>query len=323
MNYNYLILLTYLFFSTAGFADPLRDDQADWLKTMAFAAHQSNYSGTFVYQDGVGGHVDVSRITHVVDENGEHERLEKLSGERREIISSRDQVWLITNRGKVRIERRQGKRVFPALLPEQISMLKENYVIREVDEDRVAGIHVHAVLFKPKDNLRYTHKMWADSQTGLLLKAVVIDDRHRIIEQYAFTELTLGDKIDRSWVITEPSTQPVVNPRPAVAPLSIPKTSDWQIDALPSGFKMTQHFCYPMKDRNRLVTHLVYSDGLAGISVFIEDLAGRQNVNIGLSSQGVIQVYTRITGDKLITVVGEVPPNTVIQVADSIRYAGM
>ncbi len=322
MNYNYLILLAYFISAATSFADPLRDDQAEWLKTMAFAAHQSNYSGTFVYQDGVGGHVDVSRITHVVDENGEHERLEKLNGERREIISSPNQVWLITNQGKVRIERRKGKRIFPALLPEQILMLKENYVIREVAEDRVAGIHVHAVLFKPKDNLRYTHKMWADSQTGLLLKAVVIDDRDRIIEQYAFTELTLGDKIDRSWMIVEPLAQSSLK-SPNVVPVLTAKTTDWQIDAIPSGFKMTQHFCYPLKNRNRPVTHLVFSDGLAGISVFIEDLAGRENVNVGLSSQGVIQVYSRVAWNKLITVVGEVPPNTVIQVGDSVRYAGV
>ena len=70
------------------------------------------------------------------------------------------------------------------------------------------------------------------------------------------------------------------------------------------------------------VTHLVYSDGLAGISIFIEELGDRVDVNSGLSNQGSIQIYSRVSGDKLITVVGEVPPRTVIQVAESVRYAG-
>lgn len=306
-------------------ADPQRRDETDWLKTMAFAAHQTDYSGTFVYQDGVGGHVAVSRITHILDADGEHERLEGLNGARREIVSNNNQVWLYVDDRKIRIERRHGERTFPALLPEQISSLKENYLIKLAEEDRVAGFHVHAVIFQPKDNLRYTHKMWAHNESGLLLKAVVLDERARIIEQYAFTQLTLGGKVDRTWINPDKSFPPISN-KDDVTPLAKlatdSKAADWQVDALPGGFKRIMQVCRPMRDKTRPVTHLVYSDGLAGISVFIEDLGGREDVNPGLSSQGAIQMYRRINGDKLITVVGEVPPRTVIQVAESVRYAG-
>jgi sigma-E factor negative regulatory protein RseB len=306
------------------YADPHHPDDADWLRTMAFAAHQTDYSGTFVYQDGVGGNVELSRITHVVDADGEHERLEGLNGARREIVSSNNQVWLYLGDRKVRIERRHGERAFPALLPEQISALKENYLIRTAEEDRVAGFHVHAVVFQPKDNLRYTHKMWAHSESGLLLKAVVLDERSHIIEQYAFTQLLLGRNVDRTWVVRDVAA-PAVSPKNE-APLAVKfpevKTTDWQIDAMPVGFKKIMEVCRPMRDKTKPVTHLVFSDGLAGISVFIENLDGRSDINTGLSTQGAIQIYNRISGDKLITVVGEVPPRTVIQVAESVRYAG-
>lgn len=309
-------------------ADPLRRDDADWLTTIAFAAHQTDYSGTFVYQDGVGGHVEVSRITHISDANGEHERLEGLNGSRREIVSSNNQVWLYLGDRKVKIQKRHGERAFPALLPQQISILKENYQINEVAEDRVAGYHVHAVVFKPKDNMRYTHKMWSHTESGLLLKAVVMDDKGRIIEQYAFTELVLGKGVDRSWIEPKKATKTVgmagrfSEPEVNEKSLEDSKVSDWQVDALPSGFKKIHGMCRPMRDKPLPVTHLVYSDGLVGISVFIEDVAGRENLNSGLSSQGVMQVYSKISGDKLITVVGEVPPRTVIQTAESVRYAG-
>lgn len=306
-------------------ADPLRRDDADWLKTMAFAAHQTDYSGTFVYQDGVAGHVEVSRITHVSDADGEHERLEGLNGARREIVSSNNQVWLFLGDRKVRIERRHGERTFPALLPEQISILKENYLIRQAEEDRVAGFHVHAVVFQPRDNLRYTHKMWAHNESGLLLKAVVLDERARIIEQYAFTQLTLGGDVDHSWIEPEKSVPAVIKKNEIAAAGKYgaeSKATDWQIDALPPGFKKILEVCRPMRDKTKPVTHLVFSDGLAGISVFIEDMGGRDDVTPGLSSQGGIQIYSRISGDKLITVVGEVPPRTVMQVAESVRYAG-
>jgi sigma-E factor negative regulatory protein RseB len=318
-----LLLLLSLVWWQGAQANPFLGDDSDWLKTMAFAAHQTDYSGTFVYQDGAGGHVEVSRITHISDANGEHERLEGLNGARREIISSNNQVWLFLGERKVRIERRHGERAFPALLPEQISILKENYQITQAEEDRVAGFHVHAVIFQPKDNLRYSHKMWAHTDSGLLLKAVVLDERANLIEQYAFTQLTLGKGVDRSWIKQEKfplsSEGKVVQ---AAKPDVESKAAEWQVDALPSGFKKIRAVCRPMRDRSRPVTHFVFSDGLAGISVFVEDVAGKENMNIGLSSQGAIQIYSKISGDKLITVVGEVPARTVIQVADSVRYAG-
>ncbi len=306
-------------------ADPLLNEQVDWLETMAFAAHLTDYSGTFVYQDGMGGHVQVSRITHVSDADGEHERLEALNGSRREIISSNNQVWLLLGDRKVRIDKQHTEKTFPTLLPEQIAALKENYLVSQTEEDRVAGFHAHVVVFQPKDNLRYTHKMWAHSESGLFLKAVVLDERARVIEQYAFTQLDIGGQIDRSWI--EPSRAArysIKSNQPAPAADTSPgiKPNDWQVDALPSGFKKIKEICRPMRDKNTPVTHLVFSDGLAAISVFIENLGDRVNVNPGLSSQGSIQIYSRVNGDKLITVVGEVPPRTVIQVADSVRYAG-
>lgn len=325
LSLRLLSCLLSLFCWQSAAAESLYRDESDWLKTMAFAAHQTDYSGTFVYQDGVGGHVEVSRITHVSDANGEHERLEGLNGARREIISSNNQVWLFLGDRKVKIERRHGERSFPALLPEQISSLKENYTIQQAEEDRVAGFHVRAVVFQPRDNLRYTHKMWAHSESGLLLKAVVLDERARIIEQYAFTHLTLGGNIDRSW-IAKGIAAPTVPKRNEVMLAAKPgmqsMTADWKVDALPSGFKKIMEVTRPMRDRAQPVTHLVFSDGLAGISVFIEDVAGREGLNPGLSSQGALQVYGRISADKLITVVGEVPARTVIQVAESVRYAG-
>jgi sigma-E factor negative regulatory protein RseB len=166
--------------------------------------------------------------------------------------------------------------------------------------------------------------MWAHSESGLLLKAVVLDERGHIIEQYAFTQLLLGGNVDRNWIVRDISASSAIKKNEVPAAVKPPelKTADWQIDAMPVGFKKIMEVCRPMRDKTKPVTHLVFSDGLAGISIFIEDAAGREDVNTGLSSQGAIQIYNRISGDKLITVVGEVPPRTVIQVAESVRYAG-
>jgi sigma-E factor negative regulatory protein RseB len=317
-------MLVQLGFAPA-WADPLQGNEAEWLKTMVFAAHQTDYSGVFVYQ--AGGRVEMSRITHVSDDNGEHERLESMGGARRELIRNNDQVWLFSQGRKVKVEKRQLKRAFPALLPEQISTLKENYLIRREEDGEVAGYHVHAVTFQPKDNLRYSRKMWAHYDSGLLLKAAVMDDRGYIIEQYAFMELSIGGNIDRKWISLAKSapldaTQQAQASNLNKADLQLTDSSGWQVDELPLGFKKILEMRRSFHESHEPVIHMVFSDGLAGISVFVEKQDESTQRHSGLAGQGAVHVYSRVIGDSLVTVVGEVPARTVIQIADSVRYAG-
>ncbi len=304
-------------------ADPLLDD-ADWLRTMAFAAHETNYSGVFVYQ--AGNRVETSRITHVVDEHGEHERLEGLDGQRREVIRNNDQVWLQLGEKKVHFEQQRPPRAFPALLPEQIQTLKENYEVTQQEEDRVADYHAHTLLLKPKDSLRYTRKMWAHSESGLLLKAAVLDSRGKVIEQYAFSQLQIGGNIECKWAIPDAKDVARMAQRKHLSPLphsNLANTvSGWQVDGVPAGFKKLLEMSRNMRDKKFPVVHIVYSDGLAALSVFVEKATDAAGYRAGLKSQGAVHIYSRLAGDHLVTVVGEMPPRAVIQVADSVRYAG-
>ncbi len=319
-------LLTSLLLATVpeAFADPLWQDELNWLKTMAFASHQTDYSGTFVYQ--YGNHVEISRITHIVDRDGEHSRLESMDGSRRVIIRNNDQVLCYFGDSKVKVEESQDTRTFPALLPEQLLLLNENYLIKQVEEGRVAGFHAHAMIFQPKDNLRYTHKMWAHSDSGLLLKAEMLDERGRVIERNTFTQLTIGGSIDRTWIVADKSGAVLFAHKPHHGHLpkveASANVSGWQVGALPAGFKKITEMRRPLHGKKTPVIQMVFSDGLAGISVFIEAFDNDQDDHPGLSSQGAMQVYSKVTGDYLLTVVGEVPPRTVMQVADSIRHSG-
>ncbi len=136
------------------YADPFLQDDLKWIETMAFAAHQTNYSGTFIYQ--YGSHVEISRITHVVDANGEHGRLESMDGLRREIIRNNGEVWCYVGDKTVKVEEHGNDREFPALLQDVqlLSRINENYVVSQAGEARVAGFHAHAIYFQPKDNQR-------------------------------------------------------------------------------------------------------------------------------------------------------------------------
>lgn len=298
-----------------------RQISLDWLKTVAFAGHQTDYSGVFVYQ--YDNSVETSRITHLAEADSEYEKIESLDGPKRKIVRHHDQVWSYINHEMVQVDSQQGRSRFPSLLPEQLAALGANYQAEQAGMERVAGYNAQVILFHPKDNLRYTHKIWVHTDSGLLLKAAVLGDKNQVIEQYAFTQLQIGGKIDRSWVrqgaIAGWHGAGLTGP-PAKA--GLPANSGWVADALPAGFKKTMEILRPMHGKHAPVTQIVYSDGLSAISIFIEPDDRDEDDVGGLSSRGAVNLHHKVVDKHLITVVGEVPPRTVMQVFDSVRYNG-
>ena len=110
-------------------------DAMAWLHKIAAASRQVNYAGTFVYQHG--NQTETSRIAHLVNAGGEFERLEILDGPPREILRNNENVTCYLPETKtVVIEKRMARR-FPVALPEQVSGISDNYVIRKGRQDRV------------------------------------------------------------------------------------------------------------------------------------------------------------------------------------------
>ena len=292
----------------------------DWLEVVAFARHQTDYSGVFVYQ--YDNRVETTSIVHVNQPDGEYEKLESLDGPQREIISHDGRIWGFINHKMVQLGSNYGHGSFPSLLPEQLAALKANYKAKLLGMARVAGYNTQVILFKPIDNLRYAHEIWVHTDSGLLLKAAVLGDNNKVEEQYAFTQLQIGGNIDRSWIkeCDEAAAKEKDAP-PANAGIK-PINSGWVADMLPSGFKKTLEIERQMHGRHAPVTQMVFSDGLSSISIFIEPNDRDEDDEDGLSSRGAVNLYHKVLDKELITVVGEVPPRTVIQVLDSVRYNG-
>ncbi|MCC7549442.1 MAG: MucB/RseB C-terminal domain-containing protein [Burkholderiales bacterium] len=308
-----LLLLSQVLLVCTARADALGDAEAlALLQRIAQAARELNYRGTFVYQHG--NHAESSRITHFVDPSGEFEKLETLDGPRREIIrNSSEIITFYADTGVVKRERRTARKVFPALLPAQLSVLTEYYQLRKAGQDRIAGYDAQALVLEPRDRFRYGHKLWAEMKTGLLLKARMLDGRGEVMEQFHFTEVS----------IDVPLTKDAVAPRFAIpaAPqreiAQTPTDTGWAVQNQPAGFKKIMEMHRQKQAGGGLVSHLVFSDGLAAVSVFIEPMPSAKIVP-GLSHQGAVSIYTRPLSDKLITVLGETPPVTVMQIANSV-----
>ncbi|MDQ6618955.1 MAG: MucB/RseB C-terminal domain-containing protein [Pseudomonadota bacterium] len=303
----------------AGPAPALAQDAAAWLARAASSARQLNYSGTIVYQHA--GHVETSRLVHVLDASGELEKLTNLDGPAREIIRSQGEVRCYYPDAKVvRIEPRTFRNAFPSLSPQQQRSLLEFYELRKAEPARVAGIEAQAYVFEPRDGLRYAHKFWADPSTGLLLKARVLNEASDVVEQFAFSDIAIGGRIDRAAARpTWPSVPPDWQVR-EVGPGDLEvRDTGWIVSKLPPGFTKMVEGYRTLRGKRSPVAHLVFSDGLVAISVFVEPVAGAPHPS-GLMQQSGVNIFMRQVEDHFVTVLGEVPAVTVRQIANTVTH---
>lgn len=299
-------------------ADNSQPDAIALLKKIEAAARELNYSGIFVYQ--YGNQVETSRITHHVDATGEHEKLEALNGPARETIRNNDDViCYLPESNSVLVDKRHTRKFFPALLPKDISKLSANYTIKLGGVERIAGFDCQSLILEPKDNLRYSRKYWADSASGLLLKATLLNNNGEAIDQFTFTQLTIGGPIDKSQFKPKPAWKKLTwkTDESTIVDANTHDTG-WEIKQPLLGFNKIVELKRAMPGKKMPVSHLVYSDGLSTVSVFIEPLAGIAHPMQGLASQGVLNVYATSLADFQITVIGEVPAVTVKQIATSM-----
>lgn len=296
----------------------LAEDASAWLARTAAAAKDLNYIGTIVYQHGA--RVETSRLVHFNDRGNELEKLVNLDGPAREVIRSRGEARCYYPDAKIiRIEPRALRNAFPALSPSEQKALTENYDFRKAEPGRVAGLDAQAWTFDPKDPFRFGHKFWVDNASGLLLRARISNERGEVVEQFSFTDLTIGAKIDPgmvqpSWTGTAPGWQMQRSPQ---GDMDLHDTG-WVVGRLPPGFAKIVEGYRRLHDRQDPVIHLVYSDGLVAVSVFIEKPGGTRLRPLGASQQGGTNVFVRPVDDRIVTVLGEVPAVTVRQMAYSV-----
>jgi sigma-E factor negative regulatory protein RseB len=287
------------------------------LRRMQDATRNLSYTGTFVYQQG--NRSETSRITRLAA--ADTERLEVLDGVPRELVRTRDTVRCYLPEAKlVKLERRMDRatpgRAFPALLPEQLGSLAAHYDISLGEAKRISGYECRAVVLTPKDKLRYGYRLYADTGSGMLLSAVTIDPSGRPIEDFTFKHLRIG-----------PVTAEMVKPSHAAAAWRVedaetaPAQLDgWRLAAELPGFQKVMELKRRMGE-TRAVGQVVYSDGLAAVSVFIEPLqAARAKEPTGLATMGAINIYTREVANHMVTVVGEAPAESVQRIANAVEY---
>ena len=283
------------------------------LRRMGEAASTLNYEGTFVYVEA--STIEAMKVVQGSIDGEQRQRLWSLNGPEQELLLAGDEVICRQPDG-ASYRCGDSRRAPGALaLSEDLENLAGHYRFAKIGEDRVAGHKTVIVAIEPKDKLRFGYKLWLHKGNGMVLRSALLDERSRVLEQILFTEIEFKDAIseDKLGLTNHSASKPADS-----APDTEITDSNWAKPELPNGFKLAQHKRFSQRT-NRTTEHIVYSDGLASVSVFLEPRFANKPMLNGPARMGAMNAFGVEVGEFQAVVVGEVPGKTVAMIAHSIR----
>lgn len=290
----------------------------DWINKMSNSSHQGNYQGTFVFWRDQK--LEAMHISHASKSGKVWVSLKSLNGEPRQLIHKNGEVISIfPNKQLVSINEMTSNLPFHPDLPKDIKQLNKHYELSMLGQERIANRDTQIILVKPKDGYRYGFKYWLDKDTGLMLRCDVINEEKKALEHMMFTDFEYLQSPPKGAfketvipsnfkILTQDETQ------------TLKADDNWVAKQLPKGFMLTKNILKPMRKKQESVQQLVFSDGLASVSVFIDHNENAAHRLDGHTKMGSINAFGLMMDKFQVTAIGEVPSETVKLIAESIRH---
>ena len=298
-------------------------DGHELIAKMLDHADQINYQGTFVFMHN--GQLDSMRIVHGVVDGEVKERLTSLSGEPREVVRDDETVTCVwPKRHLVTVDPSSAHHGIPTIVPRELESLTQSYTVIPGPNNRIAEHDCRVLAIKPVDQFRYGYELCIEPKSGMLLRSKMIHPRGHLLEEVMFTNVQYLDSVDHinfhpetdienfTW---RKSESPDEN-----AQASLDNSKGWHVSKLPPGFSVSKISQRLMTTSDEPVHHMVVSDGVASVSVFIIKPRKLSTMFEGLSRRGSINAFSRGFDEHQITVLGEVPNETVKMIGSSIVH---
>lgn len=288
-----------------------------WLGRVQQAASSSSYQGTLMVS--ASGVVSSSRMVHVCDGRQRYERVEALDGKPRLQLRHNEQLLTLWPASKqARFESRDPVAEFPSLSALAGPLALENYEPASLVRDRIAGHEADVLMFKPRDKLRYAQRLWADRDSGLLLRNDVIGPGGEVLESSAFTEVQIGGRLSADQVLGPMKRLEGFKVVRAASERTQIEAEGWLLGRPVAGFQLVSCSKRPLADTESQLSPVqvlqsVFSDGLTHVSVFIEPYDAQRHKQAMGTSLGATHTVSSRQGDWWFTVVGEVPMLTAQQ----------
>ena len=290
-------------------------DPNDWLNRMAAAVQQTSYEGTVIRIRH--GEAEALKVVHTISDGIVHEKVVSQEGDGVEIIRKGNEVHcILPDSRSVLVDEWDDRSTLFSTLPSSEVRFGSEYDVSIVRRERVAGRQTVLVAIRPHDEYRYGHRIWLDAETAFPLQTQLIDTDGTPIEQVKFADIRLGRSIDPESLSPsiDISSFRWVDQPPRHVGHAI--DTDWRAADLPRGFRPVATHGETMPGGSEVTTHIVYSDGLANVSVFIAP-AGNSTEEGALQVGGASSYSTVIEGFR-VTAVGEVPAMTLEQIATTM-----
>nr|WP_197686878.1 MucB/RseB C-terminal domain-containing protein [Chromobacterium sp. ASV5] len=298
----------------------------DWqlLRNAAAAGRQQALNGTYLHQ--MNGMMETFHIVRSGQGDATREKRTSLDGLSREIVRKGNELTCYAPDKKALMAAKiSAMRLFPALMPEDMSDISRSYTIKRAGADRVAQRDCNWLDVRPKDKQRYAMRMCVESLTALPLKVITLSPRGDAVEQFTFTEVALNGPKDKKayrsrfpqkFLLRSATTPPASAPADAAA-------LQGEVSGMPAGFRLLRSVQRSLPGQaDKTVRHLVFSDGLVMLSVFVEPVVDGGKVERSGNLHGAINMATGPEGDYQLTAVGDMPEQAMLGMIKNLRING-
>ena len=271
------------------------------LNRMNQSLHELSYKGTLAYLRG--DLLSTLMINHQVVNGVETETVMRL------------------NEGGSKVSR-ELKGFSLSSIPRIGPKMKEVYSFDVGRMNRVASLPCVIITARPKDRERYLQKYCINQKTGMLLDYMLIDKSHKPVEQFMFTNIEISSprntQLEQVRSNTSDRNSSIITtntPSTDHNNVTLPNLDDgWVINSLPKGYGIRK-----APNSNDKTKHYIVSDGLSSLSVFVSPYTKNEPKNNVVVNSGALNVLSQRKGNSVVTVVGEVPENTLKNILNNIR----
>lgn len=289
-------------------------DAAGWMARMHEALASRDFHGDLVYAHG--SQIETLRWFHATGPDGERERLVSTSGAPREVVREGGRILCVGMGPTPTLYGRAAGAPLLGALAQARPILAQHYLLALGGAERIAGLDTQLIEIRPRDAYRYGYRLWLERGSGLPLKSMRFGADGRAVEQILFTRIALDERpaeADLGLAQHAGAVESTLHLPEAGAAVPV----GWQVLDPPDGF--TLHLARSGAAAD--TAHLVYSDGIAHVSVYVEPLRSDAPAFSGPASRGPVSLYGRVLDGRQVTVLGDVPPATVERFAQGVSFA--
>ncbi len=317
-----------------------------WFMRMQTAAQTANYRGTLV--SSASGTMSSSRVDHYRVGDSAYETVEALDGHPQRILRHNDEVHTLWPNSRVAVIERRETLAAWTTTPQAVDPLAlEHYEMRLLGNSRVAGRDAVVFALEPRDNLRYRQRLWADRESGLILRADVLQlpappstaaagapaapaaalsaappgasdpqldamVNSQVLISTAFSSVDIGIKPQHEAIVKalqQLQGYRILRPQQRRTTL---QDEGWVLARPVAGYRLAGCVLRGMENAGGKdpVLQAVFTDGLTHVSLFVERFQPELHKSPSSAQRGATASLAQRGGEHWFTVVGDVPPRT-------------